>query len=74
MSEIKRYLMSQPKKEYIESQSLRLDRMITSAMNRFVAPEGIAGTEVTKMRKEHEKEYDVPKYRRQLKTMRFILS
>lgn len=71
---IKKYLMTQPTQEFCSSERDRLEKIINAVMGRFVEPENVTKGELSKLRKVHEKEYDVAKYRRQLRTMYYILN
>lgn len=70
---VKKYLLSQPSEEYLKTEERRLETLIGNIMDRFVSPDNVSGSELSKLRKIHEKEYDIQKHRKHLKTIRYIL-
>jgi hypothetical protein len=71
-----KYLETSPSVEFIKSEIQRIEIVISAKMLEF--PESDYGRlskkDVAKLRKEHEKQYGIPKLRNQLKTLRFLLS
>lgn len=70
---VKKYLMSQPSEDYLKKEEERLVGLIENIMDRFLPPENVSKGELSTLRKDFEKEYDISKHRRHLKTIRFIL-
>jgi hypothetical protein len=71
-----RYLESTPNEYFINKQLEDVELKITRRMKLFVLEdeEKLAKKEVSKMRKEHEKKYEVPHLRDQARALRYLLS
>lgn len=71
-----RYLESNPNPSFVGEEVRRLQAKINVLMSRFTFDETLAlpKSEISKLRRAHEKLYDVPKYRQQLRTLKFILA
>ncbi len=69
------YLETNPTIEFLKREVDRIENCISLRMVSFVLDdaESKPKTFISKMRKAHEKMYDIPKLREQVKTMRFIL-
>jgi hypothetical protein len=72
------YLESNPDTNFVKSEITKVEEMINRRMNLFVLDNyesaGVDKKTVNKLKKEHEKKYDVPKLREQVRTLRFILN
>lgn len=70
-----RYIETNPDENFISDQIKMVESKINLRMKGFNedAFNGLAKSEVSKMRRAYEKEYEIPKLRNQVKTMRFLL-
>lgn len=73
LEEMKKYLLTDPPEEYLQKEERRLESLIENVMDRFVFSEKLNLKQVGELRKAHEKQYDIPKHRKHLKTIRYIL-
>lgn len=70
-----KYLETNPDHLFIRKEIIRVEDMITRRMILFILddaekiPKGVA----SKLKREHEKKYEIPKFREQVRTMRFLL-
>jgi len=70
---IRTYLETSPSSEFVKSEIYRLETLITAIMARF-SMESIKDEYSKKLaKKKHEKDNEIPKYREQIRNLRFIL-
>jgi len=70
-----KYLETNPDHLFIRKEIGRVENMITSRMVLFVLDdaENKPKSLVNKLKKQHENKYEIPKFREQVRTMRFLL-
>ena len=70
-----RYLETNPDHLFIRKEITKVEEMITRRMILFVLDDAESKPKslVNKLKKQHEKKYEIPKFREQVRTMRFIL-
>lgn len=74
LNQCKKYLQSEPKPEFVSQEVLRVEKLINAVLDRFSEPEKATRKDVAVLKKKHESEYEIPKYRKQLKTLYFLNS
>lgn len=71
------YLESEPTESFIRQEISRVENKITLRMNQFPLDHyqqtNVDPRTVNKLKRDHEKKYDVPKLREQVRTLRFLL-
>lgn len=72
---MEKYLFTKPTETFVVNEVGRLEKIITAKMSEFKPEkyEELPRKAVTKLRKDHEKKYDIPKLRTQIRTLRFLL-
>jgi hypothetical protein len=70
------YIETNPPEHFVKSEIVRLDKFISTKLNAFPAEryKDLCNKDFNKMKKEHEKMFDIPKLRIQLKTLKFLLA
>lgn len=70
------YLRTAPSESFVLSEAERLEKRLSLIDEQYIPPPNhkmMQRKELTKAKKEYEKEYQVPKLKSQLKFLRFIL-
>ncbi len=71
---LKSYLETSPAQEFIDSELNRLETLINAKMIEFDPDkyEKLTKKEVTKLKKDHEKMYNIPHFRSQVRALRIL--
>jgi len=69
------YLETEPSEDFCKSEVDRICKAINKRMELFapINEEKLTKKDLAKARKDHEKEWDIPKMRMQLKTLNYLL-
>lgn len=69
------YIETNPSPQFIKDEIKKVETKIDLRMNQFVLDgiEQMPKSVVAKLRREHEKMYEIPKLKEQVKTMKYIL-
>jgi hypothetical protein len=69
------YLETEPDENFCKNEVDRVCKMINKRMELFkpINEEKLAKKDLAKAKKDHEKEWDIPKMRMQLKTLNYLL-
>lgn len=69
------YLEEKPDHQYMRSEIQKIETKITLRMNQFVLDDykEVDKQTVNKLKKAHEKKYEIPHLREQVRTLRFLL-
>lgn len=70
------YLETEPREEFLKSEIDRICEMINTRIEMFKEPHNadkLSKKDLSKLKKAHEKEWEVPKLRMQLKTLNYLL-
>lgn len=69
------YLESEPKRDFIKQEIERIGTKIDLRMAEFVLDEtNVDKRTANRLKRQHEKKYDIPHLKEQLRTLRFILN
>jgi len=76
LKQMRSYLKSNPSEEFLYSEKERLNGRISSIMKLFkpLDPEKIPKPECTKHRKEFEKQWELPKLRKQASVIHYLIN
>lgn len=68
------YVESQPTVEFIMKERDRLSDRVTAFLNVYEEPKNVTGTLGAKHRKDYEREMGIPKIRKQLTALKYLLN
>lgn len=67
------YIESDPSIDFVKKEKDRVTNRINLFMDKYVTPEGWGSSMKSKHKRDYEKEMGIPKLRKQLSTLHFIL-